>query len=165
MPTPYQISLLNNNIYYFTTDYGLNYICGFSNITSKLSPVIKIYDIQVYDFELYAHDPRPEIRKPMDERIPATVVDVLQAFFINSLRILTYVCDSADGRAKERQALFKKWHSNIAAAVNRDEVEIKFDTETIYGCILSRKDFPYMDVLKTELIDPERGFIVQKFEA
>ena len=61
------------------------------------------------DFKLYAHNRCAEIRKPMDERIPAAVVDVLQAFFINSLRILTYVCDSADGAAKPgiRIILFK----------------------------------------------------------
>lgn len=129
LPPPYPVSLHSSSgIYFFTTNLDTTYTCNFSDLTSRLSPVIGIYDMEVFDFELNAHDPISPVRKTKDERVSATVIEILQGFFVNSTRILTYVCDSSDGRAKERQTLFRQWHSNIADTVNRDEVIIDVKT-------------------------------------
>ena len=100
-----------------------------------------MYDMEVYDFEFYRNS--AEKKTPKDERVSVTIVSVLDHFFINSSRLLMYVCDSGDGRGRERQALFKKLQDNLSD-INRDEIEISLEfeekIETIYGGILTRKN-------------------------
>lgn len=162
---PYAVSLHKNN-YTFSSHQGVFYVCGFDNITSKLSPVVGIYDMEVYDFVFFSHD-ETDTRKAKDNRVSATVIQIMRDFFDSSSRVLLYVCDNSDGRSRERQTLFKHWHKNISDVVNRNEVELDLDTpdgiNKLYGGILTRKDFQHMDILINELFDPVRGIMIEKF--
>ena len=164
LPSPYNLSL-HNGFYVFNTDNDVTYTCGFRDVTSTLSPVIGVYEVKVFDFEFFPHDPKPEVRKPIDDRVSATVIDLMKGFFVDPLRVLIYACDAADGRARERQLLFKQWHRNIQDTINRDEIEVEIEEldAKAYGCVLTRKDFPHMDVLQSELIDKAKDIVLEKF--
>lgn len=90
----------------------------------------------------------------------------MQNFFSTPLRVLIYACDASDGRARERQYLFKQWHKNIESVINRDEIDIKLDSldARAYGCVLTRKDFPHIGVLKTELMDKAKDIVLEKYD-
>jgi len=166
LPPPYKI-LLYSNSYSFHTDQDLTYVCGFNNIMQQLSPLLGVYNMEICDIVFFPYDPHPEVRKTGDDRVSATVSSLIKGFFDNENRVLLYICDMSDGRAKQRQTLFRQWHGNLADTINSDEVEIEVQlaegVETFYGGILTRKDFPYMGVLKAELFDPARGVMAEKF--
>src|SRR5688572_25711422 len=101
--------------YLFQTENGLLYVCRFQNRTRELSPVIGIYDIEVYEFDFTCYT--PDIQncglKKFDKKVSTTISSMLLNFFTNELRIIIYVCDTADGRHRERHKLFKIWFNNL----------------------------------------------------
>lgn len=120
--------------------------------------------IQVHDFEFFPVDMEPNTKKFPDNRIAATVVDLMQTYIEDELEILIYLCDASDGRARERQILFSKWHRNISDIIDHTPVKIAMENTTVYGGIFTRKNFLYTDMLKSELIDKASGLIVEKSE-
>lgn len=144
----------------------MEYVCRFCYVTNNLSPILGVYDIEIYDFEFYPVDPpKADIRKVADERISATISDLIEKFFSSPSRVLVYVCDAADGRARERQFLFKQWHRKLAETIHRDELTIDIEDEYMaHGSILTRKDFPHPEILNTELKDKARGIVLAKFD-
>ena len=143
-----------NGLQLFTTDAGVQYGMGFRNVSHFLSPVLGIYDIRIYTFDFFAsgHSRR-------DERIAPTILSAIEEFFTDSNWVLTYICDSSDGRQAERQRLFSAWIRNMAGI---KQARIEAGDEFIGG-ILTRQDFQYWNVLQSELFHPDRG-IGQKFE-
>lgn len=135
------------------TDAGVQYGMGFRNVSHFLSPVLGIYDIRVYTFDFFAsgHSRR-------DERIVPTILDAVDDFFTDSNRVLTYICDTSDGRQAERQRLFTAWIRN-RAGIKHAWVETG---DEFLGGILTREEFQHWNVLNTELFHPDRG-IGQKF--
>jgi len=45
------------------------------------------------------------------------------------------------------------------------EVDIEMDEgiETLYGGVVFRNDFPYPEILQTQLLDEAQGIMMQKF--
>src|SRR3954471_16606930 len=100
-PQPYSL-IRAEQAYVFETDHGLIYACGFRNLTPQLSPMLGVYDIHISDIEFRYFDPAPEIKKPHDPRIEPTITDIMAGYFENDTDVLIYLCDSSDGRARER---------------------------------------------------------------
>jgi len=162
---PYQ--LVNNpetGLYSFTTDRNINYVCKFQFINPSLSPVLGIYDLEIYEFDFYPESIHKGKDKA-DNRISETITNLFASFFVNNLRVLVYICDSSDGRQKERHVLFDKWHKKNQAdiLINRIPLEIKIEDGIVYGCILMRHDFPHMDILERELVNKAPDIIASKF--
>lgn len=154
----------NVGYYYFQTDHGLLYSVAFNNLTSKLPPLLGIYDIDVYDIEFFPVDLEPDKSKPFDDRVSATIVDLLERQMHDELQVLIYLFDAANGRPQARQALFSRWHRNMTDTLDHNSVRIQVDDDSVvYGGVFKRKDFPHDDVLRSELIDKASGFILQKF--
>lgn len=101
----------------------------------------------------------------MDGGVSVTIRDLLAGFFAkNENRVMIYVCDTSDGRGKQRSALFKKWYATVSNEYSCDNIEIDIsDSEPIYGAILRRIDFPHNLVLKSEVIDRAESIILEKF--
>lgn len=156
--------------YLFKTVNGLIYVCRFQNCTRHLSPVLGIYDIEIceFDFACYAADDSSFISNKFDRNIFATISHLLLKFFENELRVMIYVCDTSDGRHKERHRLFRNWFNglNKPRCFNRIPIEIETENSDIifevHGSVLTRQDFPHMDVLKKEFIDEIPNLIGQK---
>ena len=122
-PYPLQ-SDAETGVYYFTTANQVKYVCRFRNVNQILSPVLGIYDLDIYDFDFY-----PEINSDQkikfDEAICLTICELFTKFFTTDLRVLVYICDSIDGKHQGRDNLFRKWHKkNVANLLYRIPVEI-----------------------------------------
>ena len=162
-PSPYEITF-KNGYYCFTTNLDREYSCAFSDVNPVLSPVVGVYDIEVFTFDFFYQDPDPK-RKPTDERVSATIKFLLQDFFvINPNRVMIYVCDSIDGRGRHRYSLFKKWFENFAQEYKCDNVEIELDDyEPIYGAVIRSNEFQHDEILKTEVIDRAETIMTEKY--
>lgn len=157
---PYDVFCINN-VYSFQTDFNLTYACRFCYLTPHLPPLLGVYDIEIYDFEFY---PIQDYKaKPKDEKIALTLAKILKDFFSNERRVLVYVCDSADGRGKERQLLFKFWHSHIADVAERHPLTITVGHKgTAFGSVLTHNGFLYLDVLQEHFIQNIQPLMEEK---
>ncbi|MBO9201204.1 MULTISPECIES: DUF6169 family protein [Niastella] len=149
--------------YHFRTENGLTFLCGFRNRTRDLSPVLGIYDIEVWEFYFnsYKTDEQNDSLKKFDKRVSTCISHLIFKFLAPELRVVLYTCDSSDGRHEVRHNLFKQWFNNLVERENYTRLPIEIDQkdETLdlvasaRGGIITRKDFPHMDILQKELID------------
>lgn len=163
LTAPYQLHFdPESGIYYFTTSKAINYLCRFRNITSNLSPILGVYDLEIYEFEFY---PESQLQQKdrFDIGVCATICDLFNRFFTSELRVLTYVCESTDERHLGRHRLFGDWHRRfVANSLERIAIEVKIGDTTICGCALIQHTFPYMDVLQKEFIEKIEGVFAEK---
>ena len=159
-----------SGFYHFQTAKGLTYICRFQGCTNQLSPVLGVYDIEIYEFDFTCYSPQPFNRElpSKDDRVSATIVHLLSQFFSHELRVIVYLCDSIDGRHKVRHRLFEHWHRLYAQHyLMRLPVDIEWEDENVtaaaHGCVIIRNDFPHLDVLKHELINNAFEIITEKY--
>jgi hypothetical protein len=158
--------------YRFQTENGLIYLCRFRNCASDLSPVLGIYDIEIWEFDFICYIPEVQNGgfKKFDKKVSATISHLLVKYFANELRVILYVCDTVDGRHKERHKLFKNWFNNLYVQNDFTRIPMEVDltnentglAASAHGCVITRKDFPHMEVLQRELIDKAASIIGQK---
>jgi hypothetical protein len=149
--------------YHFRTENGLIYLCGLRNRTRDLSPVLGIYDIEVWEFyfDCYNPDEQSGKYKRFDQKISTTISNLTLKFLATELRVVLYACDSCDGRHKVRHKLFKIWFNNLIKQENYLRIPIAMEVNdkvsdlsaSANGGIITRKDFPHLEVLQKELID------------
>lgn len=160
-PTSYNVHLDEaTGYYYFLTDQGLIYTCGFDNLTPSLPPIVGIYDIEISDF-IFTPQTGQDMRH--DERVSATIVNLLQSYFENKSRVLIYLCDASDGRPRARQTLFSRWHRNMMDMIDHYPVQIPVHDAVVYGGMLTRKDFPYPEIVQEHLVYRAGELILEKF--
>lgn len=170
LPLPYQVNRNSAGLYYFATTDGIIYFCKFADKTLMLSPMLGIYDIEIYEFEFFPFIPDGIEKRIYDDRVAITILNVIQQVFTSSLRVLIYLCDASDNKQKARQKLFGSWHKKMLSSfVRRIPVELEMlqDDNSIHqvlGSILIRNDFPHFDVLQRELIDQAVGIISEKYD-
>ena len=167
---PYNVIIDPQGLYYFITDTNLKYFCRFTRRTQDLSPMLGIYDIDVYEFEFYFFNPNADKRvsESLDCRISKTIIDLVSSFFTSELRVIVFICDNADGRHEGRDLLFNKWHEEAKELFLRIPVTLDMQiceglSQTIFGCVLVQHTFPFMNILKTELIDEADGIFIEKY--
>ena len=117
--------------YYFQTENGLTYICQFQNRPGNLSPVLGIYDIEICEFEFICYTPDNQNCgfKKFDKKVSVTIFHLLLKYFTNELRVIIYVCDTADGRHRERHKLFKNWFYNLDEQEGFTRIPLEIDLE------------------------------------
>ncbi len=167
MQPPYQLTVdASTGIISFSTSTETKYYCRFINQTNQLSPLLGIYDLEIYEFDFQPNSPLRG-KKVRDERIKYTLCHLIEKFFIvNEKRVLIYLCDAIDGKHRGRNSLFKSWHeAELINFIDRIPItiEIEEDLQPIYGGVFIRKDFPHLDILNTELIDEAAGIISRKY--
>lgn len=153
--SPYNITV-NEGIYSFVTDEKLAYACQFLDITPMLSPVVGVYDIQVLDFEFTTSG-----KQKHDPRVGETIRGLMRDAFEDNRRAVIFMCDNSDNRAKARHKLFKSWA--VDPDFIRDDLEVEAGEQVIIGSLLTHKTFPDRPVLEREVIEPIKGFAIQKF--
>lgn len=162
---PYQLS--PEGVYSFTTDFGITYYCRFIDCTNRISPLLGVYDVKIYEFDFYRSIPdgSPAGVKQTDKSIAETIIAICLSRFINEYVIIVGICDSSDGREKGRHQLFELWHKKFLqdfAILIPLQIEVE-DVGNIYGNIFISRQFPYMSVLQQEIIDNSLGIISEKF--
>lgn len=94
-----------NPLFYFRTNS--NYIFTIS-FTFENFGNSYFRDLYILDFSESEGN-----KSPKDHRISATIVKIIDDFFIKNPRtIIHYVCDSTDGSHKSRSRLFSMWHTD-----------------------------------------------------
>ncbi|RFM26717.1 DUF6169 family protein [Deminuibacter soli] len=175
----YPLSLQPNGSYVFHTNQGLLYKCFFSNRNAALrqqAPLLGIYDFDIYEFEFDFIDVRHNERAAgiypaisLDNEISATIAFLVNEFLDSQERALIFVCDSSDGRGKERQRLFRRWHVSHLQHHYFDPVSIEIADEnghlytTIYGGAFSRADMLDRDVFLRQLKSKAQEIILSKY--
>lgn len=167
---PYKVKTIGD-LHTFITDKNLEYTCSFTNLGfffKEISPLLAVHDIKAYDFSFYPSIDVPKKLKSRDERIAITIKDILCNFFLEPLRFFVYTCYSSptDDRANERQFLFKSWQKDFKDMVKIFPmlVELKND-KTIIGGLVTKKDFPFHNVLQTEVLDKAKDIMLEKYES
>jgi hypothetical protein len=102
---PYSFTQRGNR-YFFETDNLVAYSLDFTDGTHYFFdlPV----HIPVFEFSISILNAADLLLNPYDERIEATIVHILSAFFEDNKNSLLYVCDNLGNR---QQARFRKFHS------------------------------------------------------
>lgn len=163
-PSPYDVKL-QNGIYQFETDHQLSYFCSFTDLTKHIAPVLYMYDVYLYEFSFYCNTSLGYTT--YDERVSATIKSLLHSFFNDNPlvhNVLYYVCDYSDGNHKARNILFDRWFKDYSDLFIKTDVEIEIkDVATIYGCLLRKDDFPFEQILKSEVLDRADGFLIKKY--
>lgn len=158
--------------FHFRTENGLTYACHFQDWTRELSPVLGIYDIQVCEFDFTCQNqntPNCALNK-YDKHISATISQLILNFFASELRVITYVCDTSDGKHKVRHKLFNNWFNKLVEQKNYIRIPIAMEmndeasglSASAHGGVITRKDFPHMEVLQKEFIDEIPNIFAQK---
>lgn len=111
---PYDFCKESDWYYSFITISGVKYIAYFVDY-SVYHPDFE----EVYTFNFEPEESNPH---PIDYRIAATIVAILQEFFQNKERAMILVCDNIDGKENKRNKLFSRWYTNF-----KTEDILKFD--------------------------------------
>ncbi len=166
LPYPLKIDS-GTGLYYFTTETNIVYYCGFRNQTNDLSPLIGVYDISITEFEFHQFIPdlKTKPSRRQDPRVAITITKLLLSFFSDKSKIIVFLCENMDGRALERQTLFSDWYRKFMKnSLIKISLIIEYKELVIYGGILVRNDFEYMQLLHTELADKAVEIISSKFD-
>ena len=170
---PYELNKEpDSDLYNFTSDHGVKYYCIFKNCTHLLSPVIGIYDIEIFEFEFDYDDSRKNVigERPVryDERVSETIIYLLEHFFALKLAVVVYICSSSDGKHNGRNVLFEDWFGRKQGLYQRIPLELEVNIGNdeilnVFACALTRMDFPFMNLLEEELRNEGLGIIANKF--
>jgi hypothetical protein len=88
--------------YTFVTDFGVIYHAYFIDYSSQFPDLQNIFSFNI--------EPEGEPAREFDIRIQHTIVTILASFFSNNTNVMLIVCDSTDGRERQRKILFDRWY-------------------------------------------------------
>jgi len=138
--------------YFFVNKAGIKYRAYFADISA--------YYPQFPDTYSFSFEPETPKKHPVDNRISATIVEILRRFFEKEENAMIMVCDSVDGKEEKRRKLFDRWFEKHA-----DDSILKYDASApledyrLYISIYFKKTNPnktlllqsFYDLLKTDL--------------
>lgn len=141
---PYKVEQQSNLRYTFRTDYGVRYVVDFAE-------EYILEDVEMYQFSIININNHPS---PNDPCVRDTVLAIVNEFFQENQSVLLYICETADGKQRMRDRLFRSWFANnmakrqytIASASVRDTEDV-----INYAAIILRLDHP------------EKEFIISQF--
>lgn len=133
--SPYVVSSVGEDVFSFSTDYGVDYELGF--IEDHMLEFDKLYQF----FLLTKNDAKPV----KDPKILVTVYAVLEEFFQDGNLILDYVCDTNDGRQEARSRLFYHWFdvNPKSPGFTCSQIITSCDGVGYYAAVVLRNDNPH----------------------
>jgi len=146
---PYKFILSGNNLnYQFTTVSGSVYNAYFTRFYLQANETEEI-EIFSFGFGLFS----PVIRfAAFDPRIKVTIQQIIADFFKkNGRSAIVYMCDQADGKARQRSLLFSRWFSELS------ETYIKCDSHARYA------EFDFYSSIVIPNTNPDKGKLVDAF--
>jgi hypothetical protein len=154
IPQPYNITYRANK-YYFETDNLVAYSVEFSPGTDYflyLPP-----HIPVFEFNIKVLSAADLLGQPYDERVEATIVDILNTFFENNRNSLIYVCDNLDNRQKVRRRKFDGWfNKSNTTSIEKYDVDFISKEVEILASLLVHAQNPDKDLLVSLFFDTYR---------
>ena len=102
---PYEFCKESDWNYSFITISGVKYIAYFVDYSVYHPDFDEVY---TFNFE-----PEESTPHPIDPKIAATIVTILQEFFQSKERAMILVCDNIDGKENKRNRLFSRWYTNF----------------------------------------------------
>lgn len=125
---PYDITLSDAG-FIFQTDSGIHYRVSFDKEDIVLGGC--------YTYQLILQNVEHQ-RTPHDPKVEATVLAIIDEFFLSNTEILLYVCDTSDGKEGGRSRLFLRWFYKHAEpgrfTIRTANAEV--EGETIYMAII-----------------------------
>ena len=133
--SPYFVSSVGEDVFSFSTDYGVDYELGF--IEDHMLEFDKLYQF----FLLTKNGAKPV----KDPKILVTVYAVLEEFFQDGNLILDYVCDTNDGRQEARSRLFYHWFdvNPKSPGFTCSRIITACDGVGYYAAVVVRNDNPH----------------------
>lgn len=133
--SPYVVSSVGEDVFSFSTDYGVDYELGF--IEDHMLEFDKLYQF----FLLTKNGAKPV----KDPKILVTVYAVLEEFFQDGNLILDYVCDTNDGRQEARSRLFYHWFdvNPKSPGFTCSQIITSCDGVGYYAAVVLRNDNPH----------------------
>ena len=98
---PYEFCKESDWNYSFITISGVKYIAYFVDYSVYHPDFDEVY---TFNFE-----PEESTPHPIDPKIAATIVTILQEFFQSKERAMILVCDNIDGKENKRNRLRRKY--------------------------------------------------------
>lgn len=98
---PFEISEVEKFDYTFVSRDGIKYRVFFSPLQEYYPQLLNTYSFSI--------EPEDRTPHPLDRRIAATVVTILERFFETDENAMIMVCDTLDGKERKRRKLFDRW--------------------------------------------------------
>ncbi|MCA0426169.1 MAG: hypothetical protein LCH37_01925 [Bacteroidetes bacterium] len=130
MPSPYNYHFDDKaQSYVFSTENGVQYSVAFF-LDQSLFALSNIQFSDVYQVVIEKVTPE---REPLDNRVSATICDILSKFFQNSKNTILFICDDVDGRAYSRFRKFNSWYAQSELTSSIIKIDKVFVNENIAG--------------------------------
>jgi len=101
--SPYRV-VVNNGDYDFITRDGVRYSASFLEDVS-------LGGCDTYQFGFRKKE---DAHTNYDANVKATLLAIINQFFIENENVLLYICDTSDGREAKRNRLFLRWFEEFA---------------------------------------------------
>ena len=90
-----------------------------------------------------------------DSKVRATILSILDEFFVSNLNVLLYICDTYDGREGMRNRLFLSWFSEYTQSdrFTIRTADTQIENEHIYAAIIVENRNPYIGSILEEFDD------------
>lgn len=138
--------------YYFVNKDGIKYLAYFADISQYYPQFPNTYS--------FSFEPETPKKHAVDNRISATIVEMLRRFFEKEENAMIMVCDSVDGKEEKRRKIFDHWYKKHA-----DDSILKYDASApleeyrLFISIYLKKSNPnrelliqsFFELLKTDL--------------
>lgn len=138
---PYSIFPLDDKKSVFVTDSEVTYFIEFFSYSYMVPKRVKLGNIYTFNFYPSKEQTRERIKK--DERIKATILDVLSKFFNENNTALVTICDSTDSKELYRHKLFDKWFIELkTVSVEKYDCKTILEDTILYNSLLIHAKHP-----------------------
>lgn len=161
IPTPYNYKNdeLDPNIYLFETSHQIGYAI-------KFKPTGYIFEEYIWAY--YCFEYIIEIRynltnttPPLDHSLSLTIASIFNDFFRDKEKVVTYICDTADGKELARFRKFNIWFNKFNTDFFLKVDKSFYDSKqhiTYYNSLIIRQDNPYKEEIIEAFEDLIGGF-------
>jgi hypothetical protein len=147
LSSPYQLLQNDEYSFEFITEQGIKYKIYFLDYGYMFADYPQI-TCPVYSFNIDAIEGEPG-HAPGDERVGATVSEVMNLFFRKIDNVTVYVCDSMDERQYARKRKFDLWFYayNDGSLIKEDGLALVEGTEIYNAMILHKHNKQLTDII------------------
>jgi Family of unknown function (DUF6169) len=159
--TPYnfRIDESDHNTYLFETSHQIGYAIKFKPTGYIFEGYIWAYYCFEYIIEV-KYNPTDRT-PPLDISLSLTVASIFNDFFKDKEKVVTYICDTADGKELARfrkfNIWFNKFNTDFFLKVDKSFYDSKQHT-TYYNSLIIRHDNPYKEEIIEAFEDLIGGF-------
>ena len=137
---PYETKTIDDLNYEFVNRDGIKYHLFFMPVFGMYPDLVNTYSFSIEREGIEPHS--------LDRRIATTVAEVLRRFFQNVDNAMIMVCDSTDGKQRNRRNLFNRWfHYYNDGTITTINAEVGSAEYEMLLSIYFKKSNPYRQQL------------------